>query len=768
MLYHAWTPLRAALPAPPGRAPQSPGMPARLLATSSEGARSFLSGSRTRLLLAGVLAAVLYALGYGYHELIRQYGEPATPAIVVAYNVLILACYALLWVLLNYAIKQRQGTPTRVLWRTLIIGVLIVALGYGVSRIGYIGVGDSVGILNGVPQAWATVLKMNALSLLEITFAFLLLLRLRDLVLFKRTRRSERNWILLLTAMVLASLSAFMMEPSASQALGEWNTLTILLLIPAIVLMIINSFRLSWVIFLPFREKMASIGLTVAFLALLCSGLLQGHYTLIPTADRFLSYYSYPLLLFVFQTLLFGILYCTTTFLSLLFHLPTTSDFQQKVGEMAALQSLTNLVSQVFDFDRLVSTIVASPVEAGSAQTTWLALPDLQSGTLRPQVVAAHNITAAEVEEQTDLLALYDEVSSRREPLLLEQAPADHRVHAKPGEGLGSLLAVPLVARDDMLGALFMAKDVTHAFEQDDVEAMGVFAAQAALALDNARLFEERLEKERLARELSIAREVQQRLLPQRVPHLDGVTLAASSVSAHEVGGDYYDFIKIDEHRLSFIVADVSGKGTSAAFYMAEMQGIFHSVGRTASPADFLARANEALSHSLDKNAFITVISGMLDLEREELVLARAGHSPAAMINLQGEARYLRSRGLGLGLDHSGVFERTLDEERLALQPGDVFVLYTDGVVESRNATGEEYGYERLIDALREHRHEEADELHSALLEDLNTFIGHGSYDDDMTLLVLKWHGINLAATRVEPAAEQKPAARSAMLPEKL
>jgi serine phosphatase RsbU (regulator of sigma subunit) len=142
------------------------------------------------------------------------------------------------------------------------------------------------------------------------------------------------------------------------------------------------------------------------------------------------------------------------------------------------------------------------------------------------------------------------------------------------------------------------------------------------------------------------------------------------------------------------------------------------------------------------------VIYGVLDTRREEITLARAGHCPAARITFNGEACYLRSQGLGLGLDRGEFFRNTLSEETLRLQPGDVFVLYTDGVVESRNPLGEEYGYERLLDLLQMQRHEDASDLHDALLHDLNTFIGSTEYDDDLTLVVLKWHGIDLAALR--------------------
>jgi serine phosphatase RsbU (regulator of sigma subunit) len=720
------------------------------LPSSDRLARLESRAGRVLLLLVGIVGYVAAAT---YHVVVFLNGTPPPLGLEVGYNAVVLASFAALWLLLSYVFRRRQPSPARTFWTTLLLGVLFVGVGWGLAFIGRPAdltvASAGFDYETGVPLTLATVVKMNLLGPLEVTFAFIILLRFRDLVLFKRTRTSERNWHLMLVLMSLAALFMFMKAPQA-----EWHWFDGLVMVPAVVFMVINSFRLSWIVYLPFREKMTTIGLTLLLLTMLVVGMSVGGDSLLPGASTYLSYYSQPLNLFKTLALVFGILYCTTAFLSLLFHLPTTGDFQRKADEMAAMHSLTHLVSQVFDSERLLSTIAASPVDAGTASATWLAVSDVQSGSLRPRIVATHNIDPARVRELVDTAALYQELAASGEPLLLEQASADHRVTARPGEGVGSLLGLPLVARDEMLGALFATREVAHGFEKDDVEAMTVFAAQAALALDNARLFEERVEKERLARELSIAREVQRKLLPQHLPALDGLSIAASSVSAQEVGGDYYDLCRLSDRRLSFIVADVSGKGTSAAFYMAEMQGIYKAVSPIApAPRDFLIHANRALTGSLEKNVFISVLYGVLDLETEVLTLARAGHCPAATINLNGEARFLRTQGLGLGLDSGEVFERTLMAEEIRLEPGDVFVLYTDGVVESRSPAGEEYGYDRLLDTLRAHRHEDADELHASLLADLNAFIGQPQYSDDMTLLVLKWHGIDLAVAPETPEA---------------
>ncbi|MCH8960400.1 MAG: SpoIIE family protein phosphatase, partial [Bacteroidetes bacterium] len=638
---------------------------------------------RTRRVVLLVFFAVFYALGAGYHFLLWSNGTSSGFLIPLVYDVVILACYGSLWLLLSDWFKERRATPAKAFWHTLVLGTILFGLAFAVAMIP----GDFTD--GGQPLGWTTIFKMNALNLMEALFFFVLLLRFRDLVLFKRTRSSQRNWYLMLGFMVIAALIT-LIKPLRE---GDDPLILTLAIIPAVAFMMVNAFRVSWIVQLSFKDKMVASGLSMLLLGLILTGALVGGEDLQPLNSSFLVFYSSPLSLFSGLTGIFGILFCITALLSLLFHLPTTGDFQRKADEMAVMHSLTNLVNQVFELEKLVSTITASPVEAGSADSAWLALADPETGSLRPRIIATHNIAPAMLAELVDTDAFYEEVYLSKEPVLLHQAPADHRVKARPGDGLSSLLVMPLRSRNETLGALFVAREVTHGFEKDDVEAISIFAAQAALALDNARLFEEQIEKERLARELAIAKEVQHKPLPQRLPSLEGLTLAASSVSAQEVGGDYYDFVQLDDQRLAFIVGDVSGKGTSAAFYMAEMQGVFQSVSHIApDPQDFLTHANRALANSLEKNVFISVIYGVLDLKKEEIVLARAGHCPAAMISLTGEARYLRSQGLGLGLDRGALFRKTLAVECIPLQPGDVYVLYTDGLVESRGPTGEEYG----------------------------------------------------------------------------
>jgi serine phosphatase RsbU (regulator of sigma subunit) len=235
-----------------------------------------------------------------------------------------------------------------------------------------------------------------------------------------------------------------------------------------------------------------------------------------------------------------------------------------------------------------------------------------------------------------------------------------------------------------------------------------------------------------------VAQQMQKRLLPQKIPSLASLDIAAVSEPSLEVGGDYYDFISLGADSLGVVVGDVSGKGVSAAFYMAEVKGIFQSLSRVAaSPRDLLLRANQALIDSLERKAFISLIYAVFDMSRSRVVLARAGHCP--MIHISGgEAEMVKPTGLGLGLTHESVFEEVTQETTIGLKKGDVCVFYTDGLSESRNAEGEEFGYDRIVNVALNTKGKSSETIKDAILREIRNYTGNSTYGDDMTLVVVK------------------------------
>jgi serine phosphatase RsbU (regulator of sigma subunit) len=261
------------------------------------------------------------------------------------------------------------------------------------------------------------------------------------------------------------------------------------------------------------------------------------------------------------------------------------------------------------------------------------------------------------------------------------------------------------------------------------------------MSRDIRQLLQEQAEKERLEEELRIARQIQMSLLPgQGLVPPPGLRVAALCLPAAEVGGDYYDLLPLGETRLGVLVADVSGKGTSAALYMAELKGLVLSLSRIyESPAKLLCEANRILAAHMDARSFVTMTYAVVDTAARRMRYARAGHNP--LIHLQartGLTRVLTPAGLGLGLDGGERFDRILEESEVPLDPGDFFLFFTDGLSEAMNPGAELFGEGRLRRILEDSGRLTSEELKERILDEVRRFVGEASPHDDMTLVVLK------------------------------
>ena len=252
-------------------------------------------------------------------------------------------------------------------------------------------------------------------------------------------------------------------------------------------------------------------------------------------------------------------------------------------------------------------------------------------------------------------------------------------------------------------------------------------------------------EKKRLEEELRIAHEIQMSLLPQGGLRMSGMSVTAISVPAREVGGDYYDFLPLDDQRFGLLIADVSGKGTSAALYMAELKGLVLSLSRIySSPRELLIQANRLIAEHLDARSFITMTYAVVDLKSGTMTYARAGHTP--LIHLPGSrggpnlARILAPDGLVLGLriDNGETFERLLEEDTIPLQGSDLYVFFTDGITEAMNERDDLFGEMRLAGLIEQHAHLPLEELRELLLGEIRVFVGAAPQHDDMTIILLK------------------------------
>jgi sigma-B regulation protein RsbU (phosphoserine phosphatase) len=289
--------------------------------------------------------------------------------------------------------------------------------------------------------------------------------------------------------------------------------------------------------------------------------------------------------------------------------------------------------------------------------------------------------------------------------------------------------------------------DFTHRININTQDQLGELATsfnQMTGSIEN--LLQTAAEKKRMEEELRIARQIQMSLLPRGPLDMPGLGVTALCVPAREVGGDYYDFFPLGEQRVGVLIADVSGKGTSAALYMAELKGLMLSLSQIyQSPRQLLIEANRILAENLDSRSFITMTYAVLDLAIGEMTYARAGHTPLIYLpgpgSLTPGAQVLVPSGMVVGLRIDGAaakFDELLEEKRIPLDVGDVIVLYTDGITEAMNPASDLFGEARLSRIVEEHGHLESGELRERILREIEAFVGSADQHDDMTMILIK------------------------------
>ena len=252
---------------------------------------------------------------------------------------------------------------------------------------------------------------------------------------------------------------------------------------------------------------------------------------------------------------------------------------------------------------------------------------------------------------------------------------------------------------------------------------------------------EELAQEQRIKQELRIARDVQQSFLPVETPRLKNLDLAAICKPAYETGGDYYDFIQLDDHRIAVTIGDVSGKGIQAAFYMTFIKGILHSLCREFdSPAEILKKVNRLFYDNAQRGTFISLVYGIIDLNKRTFCFARAGHNPILKVGgTNANVEELKPKGIGIGLSKDR-FDENLEEVELSIEDNNVLVLYTDGIVEAMSESENFYGTKRLNTMIKRNARKSAKEMLDLLAQDVRSFTGKAKQHDDMTIMVMKFN----------------------------
>jgi sigma-B regulation protein RsbU (phosphoserine phosphatase) len=412
----------------------------------------------------------------------------------------------------------------------------------------------------------------------------------------------------------------------------------------------------------------------------------------------------------------------------------------ERRGAMAELQSIieaTKSLNSTIDLAELMNIILRLASRQTGAERGTVFLVDREHEEI-------YSLVGLGLEQQEIRMpinqGLAGWVATHGETVNIADAYQDERfVRAsdqKTGYRTRSLLCHPIRNNNDqIIGVLQLLNKKSGAFNAGDQAFLEAISLHVALALENARMHRAMLAQERLERDLALARSIQSSLLPDAPPQLSEFEISVFHRPTQMVGGDYYDFLMLDQDTMLTVVADVEGKGVASALMMSNLQAMLHTlVGHLHSLERLVEAINNLMAAEGRQRKFMSMFVAMLDRRHRGLHYINAGHVPPAVIRANGETESLREGGMVIGVLPGQSYERGF----LRLEKGDVFIACTDGITEAMDRQGNEYGLERLVAAVSNHRQRKAQEIVNRLLNEVDEFSRGGAHEDDRVVLILK------------------------------
>ena len=672
-----------------------------------------------------MLLAILVWLSLLFVDLVRLFGilNELESGIAQEFTwTLEILFFLTVYLFYNYSInKNSQNDFLNLIWRAASTGIIAVFVSI-IIDIFYSLLGDSSLLNEPFLRNFFYHVNFALISIFLISGALLW----KHLILYQKNKRVVKQWQAYEFAMLIAMLFIYFNKNSL-----DYSFLFGFVLL--VGLGIILSGNLKWIPYLTFREKWKS--LLFLFIIINCCGYL--FYQVIIYNDRSRYVVNLTDNLFLVSLFSFIFIYALFCFLVTLFNLPTSSVFEQKLTEAISFQRLSQSIQPEESEEQVLDILVDSCMSASYADAAWLEMGD---GEGPKGILQERFLNKEQREELSDLIqnlkAAQDWAVEHRPDNL---TPLPLRVNHSQFE---SVLLVPLVINKSAIGRMVLCKEVRDGFNKEMINIISTFVRQACIAVENHRLLNQAIQNERYQEELKIAQRVQKSLLPTKLDHNDTFDICAYSNAADEVGGDYYDTFKLDEDRYVMIIGDVSGKGTSAAFNMSQMKGIFQSlIQLNLGPAQFMIKANAALSRCLERNHFITASIFLIDTKAHTICHARAGHVPTLMHQVKNKKTdYLGIDGLGLGILRNMQYEKHVEEKTFNYSAGDILVLFTDGIVEAKNEKSHQFGFERIRSLVEVYHELSPKEIQNKIIDSLHAYVGgDGLIDDDYSIMVVKF-----------------------------
>lgn len=551
----------------------------------------------------------------------------------------------------------------------------------------------------------------------------------KRLILYQKSKWLLRLWAFFEYALLVSLLYNSYIFPRA-----DWlfNTAFGFFIVVGLVL----SGNLKWVAFLNFRQKWTSLLLLLLTIFYLGYSFYTNNSLVLSVSGPELGFVDHRGHVFVQSLMVFVTVYSSFAFLVIFFNLPTTSVFEQKLEEVVNFQRISQSIQTEQSEESVYNILLETSVSSVFADAAWFEIKINDHD---------HRVFTYRISER-EASDIISHLKSHHVTGVLDQSTDKTKNLSKhlsslKGSRFRSILAFPIFVKGENLGTLALLKELPDGFNKEMTKIVSTFANQAGISIENFRLLEEALQSERYKEELKIAKTVQKSLLPQMLEKDGQFEIAAFSESADEVGGDYYDTLRISPEETSLIIADVSGKGTTAAFHMSQMKGIFHSLAQNCiEPDEFMVKANRALVYCLERGSFISASFFLVNTKNKKVRYARAGHCPVLYYTAATDrSDYLKDKGVALGMVRNNSYSNFIEAKEFSYAPGDIMVLYTDGITEAKSVRGEEFGYERLAEVLMQVKTLSPVEIQDHLINKLYEFSGTKNINDDYTTMIIKF-----------------------------
>lgn len=408
------------------------------------------------------------------------------------------------------------------------------------------------------------------------------------------------------------------------------------------------------------------------------------------------------------------------------------------VHELSILNDIASSISSTQSVEAIIDTIVLKCVKHLNAEEGTVSLLEKESEDMKFHTM----IRRQDLTQQRVPIHLDHQITGwmlrKQVPLLSNDLGKDDRFTLPPetGRSIRNMLGVPLIAKGDLIGYLAVFNKKNEAlFEEMDRRLLVIIASQSAQIIENSRLYEEEKEYLMLKEEMKVATQIQNNLLPDRNPDIPGYEMVAFNVPAKEVGGDYYDFIDIDENTVGFCIGDITGKGMPAALLMAGLQASLRSQVLIHKETNkCVENINKLLYRNTEATKFATLFYGVLDREEHQIRYCNAGHDQPLVFKANKLHSKLDVTGMLLG-----VVDETLYEcKSISLEPDDIVVIFTDGITEAMNKDLVEFGLDRTVAVIENYAEESAEVILQQIYKQVISHSDGYQQSDDITIMVIK------------------------------